>query len=113
MNPQLLQVHAVIPEIRHGGVQVRQLAGHQQQAVAEIKSEASFLEGFGYVGPEDNPYNQLFFLVVAIAFTGALMAGFRARGMAWAMSAGSGATASERDMLTQPDRVRAARASAR
>lgn len=41
----------------------------------------------GYVGLEDNPYNQLFFLVVAIAFAGALIAGFRARGMAWAMAA--------------------------
>ena len=41
----------------------------------------------GYIGPEDNPYNQLFFGVVGIAFAGSLIAGFQAKGMVWAMVA--------------------------
>jgi hypothetical protein len=41
----------------------------------------------GYIGPEDNPYNRLFFGVVALAFAGSVVAGFRTRGMAWAMAA--------------------------
>jgi hypothetical protein len=41
----------------------------------------------GYIGSEDNPYNLLFFGVVAIALAGALLARFRARGMALAMLA--------------------------
>ncbi len=41
----------------------------------------------GYIGSEDNPYNLLFFGVVAIAIAGALLARFRARGMALAMLA--------------------------
>lgn len=39
----------------------------------------------GYIGSEDNPYNQLFFGVVVIALAGSLIAGFKARGMALAM----------------------------
>lgn len=41
----------------------------------------------GYVGSEDNPYNQYFFGVVAIAFIGSAIAQFRARGVAWALTA--------------------------
>ncbi len=41
----------------------------------------------GYIGSEDNPYNLLFFGVVAIAIAGALVARFRAKGMALAMLA--------------------------
>ena len=41
----------------------------------------------GYIGSEDNPYNLLFFGVIAIAFVGSLLAQFRAAGMAWAMGA--------------------------
>lgn len=41
----------------------------------------------GYIGSEDNPYNQVFFVVVAIAFAGALISGFKAKGMAVAMLA--------------------------
>jgi len=41
----------------------------------------------GYIGSEDNPYNLLFFGVVAIALAGALLGRFRARGMALAMLA--------------------------
>ena len=62
----------------------------------------------GYIGPEDNPYNQVFFVVVAIAFAGALMANFRAKGMAWAMTmagvahAVAGAYGFPADPLTGP-----------
>ena len=41
----------------------------------------------GYIGSEDNPYNLVFFAVIAIAFAGALVSGFRAMGMAWTMLA--------------------------
>lgn len=41
----------------------------------------------GYIESEDNPYNQLFFLVVAVGFLGSLISRFRARGMAAAMVA--------------------------
>jgi hypothetical protein len=34
----------------------------------------------GYIGSEDNPYNLVFFAVIAVAFGGAVIAGFRARG---------------------------------
>jgi hypothetical protein len=41
----------------------------------------------GYIGSEDNPYNIVFFAVIAVAFGGAVLAGFRAKGMAIAMLA--------------------------
>ena len=41
----------------------------------------------GYIGSEDNPYNLVFFGVVAIAFVGSVVAGFQAKGMAIAMMA--------------------------
>ena len=41
----------------------------------------------GYIGSEDNPYNLVFFGVIAIAFAGALISVFRAKGMAWTMLA--------------------------
>lgn len=41
----------------------------------------------GYIGSEDNPYNAIFFGVVALAFAGSLISGFRARGMAITMLA--------------------------
>jgi hypothetical protein len=41
----------------------------------------------GYIGSEDNPYNLVFFGVIAVAFGGAVVAGFRAKGMALAMLA--------------------------
>lgn len=40
----------------------------------------------GYIGSEDNPYNQWFFGIVALAFLGAVLARFRARGLAVAMT---------------------------
>jgi hypothetical protein len=39
----------------------------------------------GIIGNENNPLNQIFFGVIAIALVGALLARFRARGMALAM----------------------------
>jgi hypothetical protein len=47
----------------------------------------------GYIGSEDNPYNLVFFGVVAIAFAGALISAFSARGMAWTMLAAGTAQA--------------------
>ena len=41
----------------------------------------------GYIGDEDNAYNLLFFAVVGVALVGALIARFRAEGMALAMLA--------------------------
>lgn len=41
----------------------------------------------GYIGSEDNPYNLVFFGVIGVAFVGALLSGFRPRGMALAMLA--------------------------
>ena len=41
----------------------------------------------GYIGSEDNPYNLVFFGVIAVAFAGALVSAFRAKGMAWTMLA--------------------------
>ena len=41
----------------------------------------------GMIGSEDNPYNLWFLGVVALAVIGAIAAGFRAGGMAWAMAA--------------------------
>lgn len=38
----------------------------------------------GIIGSENNPANQLFFFVVLIGFFGAIISGFKARGMAWA-----------------------------
>lgn len=41
----------------------------------------------GMIGSEDNPYNLLFFGVIAVALLGAIAARFRAAGMAVAMAA--------------------------
>lgn len=41
----------------------------------------------GYIGSEDNPYNLVFFGVIAVAFAGSLISVFRAQGMAWTMVA--------------------------
>ena len=41
----------------------------------------------GYIGSEDNPYNLVFFIVIGIAFAGALITVFKPRGMAWTMLA--------------------------
>ncbi len=47
----------------------------------------------GYIGSEDNPYNGVFFLVVAVAVVGAFLGRFRSRGMARAMGAAAAAHA--------------------
>ena len=41
----------------------------------------------GMIGPEDNPYNQLFGGVLLLALGGSVAARFRPRGIAWAMVA--------------------------
>ncbi|HZV83663.1 MAG TPA: hypothetical protein VFF48_01640 [Brevundimonas sp.] len=40
----------------------------------------------GIIGDENNPLNQIFFIVIAIAIVGAVVARFRAKGMALAMA---------------------------
>lgn len=61
----------------------------------------------GYIG-DDNPYNIVFFLIVALAFLGALASGFGARGMAWTMlaagiaHAAAGAIGFPQDPVTGP-----------
>lgn len=39
----------------------------------------------GFIGNENNPANQLFFAVPAVALAGSALSGFRAGGMRWAM----------------------------
>lgn len=41
----------------------------------------------GFLGNEDNPANLMFAGVIAVAVLGSVIAGFKAKGMAWAMSA--------------------------
>lgn len=41
----------------------------------------------GIIGNENNPANEMFFWVIAVAVIGALVVLFRARGMAWVMAA--------------------------
>lgn len=41
----------------------------------------------GFIGNENNPANQLFFAVPALALAGCALSGFRAGGMCWAMVA--------------------------
>ena len=47
----------------------------------------------GMIGSEDNPYNQMFLGVLAVALAGSIFARFRAGGMAWAMAAAAAAQA--------------------
>lgn len=59
---------------------------------AAIAVGASFLTvwanlAVGIIGSENNPVNDIFFGVVAVAFLGALLARLRPRGLAWAMVA--------------------------
>ena len=61
----------------------------------------------GYIG-DDNPYNVVFFLIVAGAFLGAVVSGFRASGMALTMLAAgiahaiAGAIGAPQDPVTAP-----------
>lgn len=61
----------------------------------------------GYIG-DDNPYNIVFFVIVAFALLGSLLAGFRARGMAIVMvaagigHAAAGAIGYPQDPITGP-----------
>lgn len=45
----------------------------------------------GFLGDEDNPYNLVFFGVIAVGAFGAVLAGFHPAGMAWAMYAAGAA----------------------
>lgn len=45
----------------------------------------------GFIGNEDNPANQLFFAIPLLALLGSALAGFRAKGMAWTMTAAAAA----------------------
>ena len=62
----------------------------------------------GYIGSENNPYNVVFFGVIAVAFAGALLSQARARGMAWTMAAAgvahaiAGAAGYPQDTRTAP-----------
>lgn len=47
----------------------------------------------GFLGDEGNPANLMFAGVIAIAILGSVLAGFKARGMAWAMFAAAAAQA--------------------
>lgn len=71
---------------------VRVSASRSYRTGAALGLAAGFLliwanGAVGYIGNEDNPYNLAFFAVIAIAFAGALVSGFRAKGMAWTMLA--------------------------
>ena len=61
----------------------------------------------GYIG-DDNPYNMVFFLIVAFAFLGSIIAAFRAKGMAVVMLAAgvahalAGAIGYPQDPITGP-----------
>ncbi|HRJ63648.1 hypothetical protein [Brevundimonas sp. UBA2416] len=48
----------------------------------------------GFLGNEDNPANLMFAGVIAVAVLGSVIAGFKAKGMAWAMSAAAAAQVS-------------------
>ncbi|MDP5278905.1 hypothetical protein Q9Q95_08220 [Sphingomonas sp. DG1-23] len=71
---------------------VRKSAGMAYRTAAGIALLASFLlvwsnGAVGMIGSEHDPRNLLFAGVLAIGFGGAMLARFRARGMAWAMLA--------------------------
>lgn len=72
-------------------VAVRVSASRSYRAGAAVGLAAGFFllwsnAAVGYIG-DDNPYNIVFFLIVAFAFLGAIVAGFRAKGMAIVMLA--------------------------
>lgn len=62
----------------------------------------------GYIGSENNPYNLLFFGVIAVALFGSALARFRSPGLVWAMSAtalahaGAGLGGIAQDPVTGP-----------
>ncbi|MBW8311832.1 MAG: hypothetical protein K0M64_07315 [Rhizobium sp.] len=71
---------------------VRFARGNAYLVAAAIAVGASFLTAWanlavGIIGSEDNPVNDIFFGVIAVAFVGALLSRLRPRGLAWAMLA--------------------------
>ena len=79
-------------------IAVRMSTNWPYRIASAIALGASFLLiwsnlAVGYIGSEDNPYNSVFFGVVAIAFGGALLSRLQAGGMALAMTAAGSAHA--------------------
>ena len=73
-------------------IAVRMSSNWSYRIAAAVALGASFLLiwsnlAVGYIGSEDNPYNAVFFGVIAIAIAGALLSRLQARGMAIAMTA--------------------------
>jgi len=71
---------------------VRMTANSAQRAAIAVALAAAFLTiwangAVGMIGDEDNPFNLLFFGVIALALGGAVVARFRPAGMALAMAA--------------------------
>lgn len=68
---------------------VRMSSSWSYRSAAAVGLGAGFLltwsnAAVGYIG-DDNPYNAVFFLIVAFAILGSLIAGFKAKGMALVM----------------------------
>ena len=68
---------------------VRRTSNWSYRAGAAVGLAAGFLltwsnAAVGYIG-DDNPYNITFFMIVAFAFLGSVLVGFKARGMAAVM----------------------------
>lgn len=91
---------------------VRVSASWSYRAGAAVGLAAGFFllssnAAVGYIG-DDNPYNMVFFLIVAFAFLGAIVAAFRAQGMAIVMLAAgiahaiAGAVGFPEDPITGP-----------
>ncbi|HEV2817076.1 MAG TPA: hypothetical protein VGW40_07645 [Allosphingosinicella sp.] len=71
---------------------VRVTASNAARAAIAVALAAAFLTiwangAVGMIGDEDNPFNLLFFGVIALALAGAIVARFRPAGMALAMAA--------------------------
>ena len=92
---------------------VRSTASWPHRAAAALALATGFLLvwsnlAVGYIGPEDNPYNALFFAVVGLALAGSALVRFRPAGMAWAMLAAgiahgiAGAAGFAEDPVTAP-----------
>lgn len=71
---------------------VRLARNNAYLVAAAIAVGASFLTAWanlavGIIGSENNPVNDIFFGVIAVAFAGAVVSRLRPRGLAWAMVA--------------------------
>lgn len=73
-------------------IAVRLARNNAYLVASAIAVGASFLTAWanlavGIIGSEDNPVNDIFFGVIAVAFIGAVVSRLRPRGLAWAMVA--------------------------